>query len=101
VRNTCRERENNSEYLQTLSGAMPTATWLANFAWDAGIYGIAAAAMLAMLVAHMPHVPQSDGPRVTALAAVLLAYGPASICLTHLMQQAFKVGGRHVVLITV
>lgn len=91
--NTCRERENNSKYLQTLSGATPAATWLSNFAWDAGIYGIAAAAMLALLAAHTLHVPQLDGPRAAALAAVLLAYGPASICLTYLAQQAFGVGG--------
>ncbi|WIA18353.1 hypothetical protein OEZ85_009818 [Tetradesmus obliquus] len=84
-----RERENNSKYLQTLSGATPAATWLSNFAWDAGIYGIAAAAMLALLAAHTLHVPQLDGPRAAALAAVLLAYGPASICLTYLAQQAF------------
>ncbi|KAF6258658.1 P-loop containing nucleoside triphosphate hydrolase protein [Scenedesmus sp. NREL 46B-D3] len=86
-----RERENNSAYLQTLSGAMPTAAWLANFAWDAGTYGVAATAMLALLLAHASSAPQLGGPRAAAaLAAVLLVYGPASICLTNLTQRAFK-----------
>jgi hypothetical protein len=70
---------------------MPAATWLANFAWDIGIYGIAAAAMLGLFAAHTADMPQMGGPWGTALAAVLLAYGPASICQTYLLQQLFKV----------
>jgi hypothetical protein len=47
--------------------------------------------MLVLLAAHASHTPQMGGNRGEALAVVLLAYGPASICLTYLLQQAFKV----------
>jgi hypothetical protein len=65
--------------------------WLSNFAWDGGVYGTAVAVMLALLAAHASQSPQMGGQRGAALAVLLLAYGPASICLTYLLQQAFKV----------
>jgi hypothetical protein len=91
----CREADNNSKHLQLVSGAHPTAYWLANFSWDLINYCLPAAG-IELLVAWYRQ-PQLSGIRLVAMALLLLAFGGAGINLTYLCHFMFAVSCSYVV----
>lgn len=88
---TCaaREQENNSKHLQMVSGAPPTAFWLANFCWDCLNFALPAAGIVALVWWY--NVPQLAGPRLVAMALLLGGTGPAGITCTYLCHFFFRV----------
>lgn len=84
-----READNNSKHLQLVSGAHPTAYWLANFSWDLINYCLPAAGIV--LLVYWYHQPQLSGIRLVAMALLLLAFGGAGINLTYLCHYMFVV----------
>lgn len=75
--------------LQLVSGAHPTAYWLANFCWDLVNYCVPAAGIV--LLVYWYHQPQLSGIRLVAMAVLLLAFGGAGINLTYLTHFLFVV----------
>lgn len=86
-----READNNSKHLQLVSGAHPTAYWLANFSWDMLSYCLPAAGIV--LLVWWYHQPQLSGIRLVAMGLLLLAFGGAGINLTYLCHFMFVVSG--------
>lgn len=84
-----REQENNSKHLQMVSGAPPTAFWLANFCWDCLNYALPAAGIVALVWWY--NVPQLAGPRLAALTLLLGGTGAAGITCTYLCHFLFRV----------
>jgi hypothetical protein len=76
--------------LQLVSGARPTAYWLANFCWDYTSYCLPAAGIVLLVLWY--HQPQLSGIRLVAMALLLLAFGGAGINLTYLCHFLFVVG---------
>jgi hypothetical protein len=74
-----------------VSGAHPTAYWLANFSWDLINYCVPAAGIV--LLVYWYHQPQLSGIRLVAMAVLLLAFGGAGINLTYLCHFMFVVSG--------
>lgn len=72
-----------------VSGAHPTAYWLANFCWDLVNYCLPAAGIVLLVYAY--HQPQLSGIRLVAMALLLLAFGGAGINLTYLCHFMFGV----------
>jgi hypothetical protein len=71
-----------------VSGASPPAFWAAHLLWDAAAFSLPAAGMLALF--WQQHLPQFQGQRMAALAAVLWAFGLASLPLTYLLAFFFS-----------
>lgn len=85
-----REQENNSKHLQLVSGAPPTAFWLANYCWDIINFTLPAAGIVLLMWGY--NQPQLAGSRLAATAVLLWVFGSAGINLTYLCHFMFKVG---------
>eukprot|EP00878_Enallax_costatus_P019215 GHUV01020268.1.p1 GENE.GHUV01020268.1~~GHUV01020268.1.p1 ORF type:complete len:1409 (+),score=442.81 GHUV01020268.1:441-4229(+) len=83
-----REQENNSKHLQLVSGAPPTAFWLANYCWDAINFSLPAAGIVLLVWGY--NQPQLAGIRLAAMAVLLWVFGSAGICVTYLCHFMFK-----------
>ncbi|GFR40553.1 hypothetical protein Agub_g1128 [Astrephomene gubernaculifera] len=83
-----REQDSNSKHLQLVSGAPPSAYWLANYLWDCAAYCASAAGLLALIGAY--RLPQYSGQRLAATAGLLGGFGPAGLSLTYLLHFLFR-----------
>jgi hypothetical protein len=81
-------QDSNSKHVQMVSGASAASFWAAHLMWDAAAFSIPAAGMLALFWAWQ--LPQFGGQRLAALAAVLWAFGLASLPLTYLLGLLFS-----------
>jgi hypothetical protein len=84
----CPPQDSNSKHVQMVSGASPPAFWAAHLLWDAASFSVPAAGMLALF--WQQQLPQFQGQRMAALAAVLWAFGLASLPLTYLLGLLFS-----------
>lgn len=83
-----REQDNNSKHVQMVSGAPASAYWLANYAWDMLSYSLPACGMLVLFWLY--DLPQFQGPRMGAVAALLWMFGLAGLSLTYLLHFLFS-----------
>jgi ATP-binding cassette subfamily A (ABC1) protein 1/ATP-binding cassette subfamily A (ABC1) protein 3 len=90
-----REARTGAKRVQLVSGASPSAYWLANYAADGLIFlaGPSAAALALLAVARPP--PLAPAAALGALAALLLALCPSSLSVTYALSflPAFAGGG--------
>lgn len=72
-----------------MSGASPTAFWLANYCWDTINFSLPAAGIVLLVWGY--NQPQLAGSRLGAMAVLLWVFGSAGINLTYLCHFMFKV----------
>lgn len=75
-----------------VSGAPPTAYWLANLCWDCLNFSLPAAGIVALVWWY--NQPQLAGPRLAALAVLLAVFAAPGITATYLCHFMFTVGSK-------
>jgi hypothetical protein len=87
---SCRERASKAKHVQLVSGAPVVLFWTANALWDFLQLSVSSAGIIALIAASA--MPQYQGQRLAAVAALLLGMNAAGMSLTFLLQAMFTVG---------
>ncbi len=84
-----RERASKAKHVQLVSGAPVLLFWAANAVWDYLQFLVTAAGLVALIALY--RLPQFQGERLAAVAALLAVFGAAGTSLSFVMQGLFTV----------